>query len=91
MHEHKIFLLQISSKGEVLVDDTVVDRVQPFPLRYGSGTVRDGKVVFNNIRQRPTVKRSITNQVQPRAAACGENLSPSDAAANCARQEKAPS
>src|SRR5260370_11127149 len=33
-HERKIFLLRISSKGEVLLYDSVVDRVQPFPLRY---------------------------------------------------------
>ena len=50
-HERKIFLLQISKKGEVLVDGKVVDRVQPFPMRYGSGTIRDGKLVFNDIRQ----------------------------------------
>jgi hypothetical protein len=90
-HERKIFLLRISSKGEVLVDDIVVDRVQPFPLRYGSGTARDGKVVFNNIRQRPTVRRSTTNPGQPCAAVGGENLSSSDAAANGAQQKQAPS
>ncbi|MGB2888108.1 MAG: hypothetical protein WBC04_10450 [Candidatus Acidiferrales bacterium] len=60
-HERKIFLLQISKKGEVLVDGKVVDRVQPFPMRYGSGTVRDGKLVFNDIRQHATVKRSTGN------------------------------
>ncbi len=75
----------------MLVDDAVVDRVQPFPMQYGSGTIRDGKVVFNNIRQRPTVRRSTTTQGQPCAATSGENLSPSDAAANCAQQEEAPS
>ena len=56
-HERKIFLLQISRKGEVLVDGQAVDRVQPFPMRYGSGTIHDGKLVFNEIRQRPTVRR----------------------------------
>jgi len=45
-HERKIFLLQISKKGEVLMDGNVVDRIQPFPMRYGSGTIRDGKLVF---------------------------------------------
>ncbi len=59
-HERKIFLLQISKKGEVLVDGKAVDRVQPFPMRYGSGTIRDGKLVFNDIRQHTTVKRSTT-------------------------------
>ena len=59
-HERKIFLLQISKKGEVLVDGKIIDRVQPFPMRYGSGAIRDGKLVFNDIRQRPTVKRSTT-------------------------------
>jgi len=60
-HERKIFLLQILKKGEVLVDGKVVDRVQPFPMRYGSGTIRDGKLVFNDIRQHATVKRSTRN------------------------------
>ncbi|HEV2173061.1 MAG TPA: hypothetical protein VGR71_05815, partial [Nitrospira sp.] len=64
-HERKIFLLQISKKGEVLVDGKVVERVEPFPMQYGAGVIRDGKLVFNNIRQRPTVKRHPMNQSQP--------------------------
>ncbi|HEV2398164.1 MAG TPA: hypothetical protein VGS27_14555 [Candidatus Sulfotelmatobacter sp.] len=64
-HERKIFLLQISKKGEVLVDGKVVERVEPFPMQYGAGVIRDGKLVFNNIRQRPTVKRQPMNQSQP--------------------------
>lgn len=42
----------------MLMDGKVVDRVQPFPMRYGSGTIRDGKLVFNDIRQRTTIKHS---------------------------------
>ncbi|MFZ0702502.1 MAG: hypothetical protein WAN10_01290 [Candidatus Acidiferrales bacterium] len=57
-HERKVFLLQITRRGEVLMDGKVVDRVQPFPMRYGSGTIRDGKLVFNDIRQRTTIKHS---------------------------------
>jgi len=57
-HERKIFLLQVSKKGELLMDGKIIDRVQPFPLRYGSGTIRDGKIVFNNIPQHPTIKHS---------------------------------
>jgi hypothetical protein len=64
-HERKIFLLQITKKGEVLVDGKVVDRVQPFPMRYGSGSIRDGKLVFNDIRQHPTVNFQPANQCQP--------------------------
>ncbi|MGB6875400.1 MAG: hypothetical protein WBD87_05145 [Candidatus Acidiferrales bacterium] len=64
-HERKVFLLQITKKGEVLVDGKVVERVQPFPMRYGAGTIRDGKLVFNNIRQRPTVRPQPMNQGQP--------------------------
>jgi hypothetical protein len=56
-HERKIFLLQISKKGELIVDGKAVDRVQPFPMQDGSGVIRDGKLVFSSIRQRPTVKR----------------------------------
>jgi hypothetical protein len=62
-HERKIFLLQISKKGEVLVDGRVVDRVQPFPMRYGSGTIQDGTLVLNDVRQRPTVRRSKSTTV----------------------------
>ncbi len=66
-HERKIFLLQISKKGEVLVDGAVVDRVQPFPLRYGNGSIRNGTLVFNQVSQRPTVKRSTPTVAQPGA------------------------
>ena len=86
-HERKIFLLQISKKGEVLVDGKVVDRVQPFPMRYGSGTIRDGKLVFNDIRQRATVKRSTTTLSKPRDGTCGEDSSLSDPSTACAQGE----
>lgn len=66
-HERKILLLQISGKGEVLVDGRAVERVQPFPMKYGAGTIRDGKLVFNDIRQRPTIKRHALNQCLPGA------------------------
>ena len=79
-HERKIFLLQISKKGEVLVDGKAVDRVQPFPMRYGSGTIRDGKLVFNDIRQRTTViKRATTTLSKPCDDTRGEKPSSSDA------------
>jgi DNA polymerase III delta prime subunit len=77
-HERKIFLLQISRKGEVLVDGKVIDRVQPFPMRYGSGTIRDGKLVFNDIRQRATVKRSAENLSEPCDGTRSKETSPSD-------------
>ncbi|HEV2174459.1 MAG TPA: hypothetical protein VGR71_12875, partial [Nitrospira sp.] len=78
-HERKVFLLQITMKGEVLVDGKVVERVQPFPMRYGSGSIRDGKLVFKDIRQRPTVKRQPANQSQPCAnsSAGGTQQTPS--------------
>jgi hypothetical protein len=77
-HERKIFLLQISKKGEVLVDGKAVDRVQPFPMRYGSGTIRDGKLVFNDIRQRTTVKRATTTLSKPCDDTRGEKPSSND-------------
>jgi len=53
-------------QGEVLVDGKVVDRVQPFPMRYGSGTIRDGNLVFNDIRQHTAVKkRSASSLCEP--------------------------
>ena len=70
-HERKMFLLQISKKGEVLVDGKVVERVEPFPMQYGSGLIRDGKLVFSSIRQRPTVKRQPVHQCQPSASKTG--------------------
>ncbi len=77
-HERKIFLLQISKKGEVLVDGKAVDRVQPFPMRYGSGTIRDGKLEFNDIRQHATLKRSTRNFSEPCGDTRGQEPSPSD-------------
>ena len=67
-HERKIFLLRISKKGEVLVDGKIVERVEPFPMQYGSGLIRDGKLVFSSIRQRPTVKRQPVNHCRPSAS-----------------------
>lgn len=64
-HERKIFLLRISKKGEVLVGGKVIERVEPFPMQHGSGVIRDGKLVFSSIRQRPTVKRQPINQTEP--------------------------
>ncbi len=84
-HERKIFLLQISKKGQVLVDGAVVDRVQPFPMRYGSGTIRDGKLVLNDIRQRPTVKRSAVTLCQPCDQARGEEASATNERTSCTR------
>jgi len=86
-HERKIFLLQVSKKGEVLVDSKVVDRVQPFPMRYGSGTIRDGKLVFNDIRHRTTVKRSTTSANKLCGHTRGEEPAPSDASAAGAQGE----
>jgi hypothetical protein len=89
-HERKIFLLQISNKGEVIVDEKVVDRVQPFPMRYGSGTIHDGKLVLNDIRQHTTVRRSTANLSEPCGEARGQEPSPDDRATTCAR-ERTPS
>ena len=84
-HERKIFLLQMSKKGEVLVDGKVVQRVQPFPMRYGSGEIRDGKLVLNDIRQRPTVKRSTTTLGKPCDATHSEASPASETSKACAQ------
>jgi hypothetical protein len=86
-HERKIFLLQISKKGEVLVDGKAVDRVQPIPMRYGSGTIRDGKLVFNDIRQHTTVRRATTTLSKPCEDTRGEKPSSSDASTARAQGE----
>jgi len=61
------------------VDGKVVDRVQPFPMQYGSGTIRNGKLEFNDIRQHATVKRSTRNLSEPCGETRGQEPSPSDA------------
>jgi len=86
-HERKIFLLQISKKGEVLVDGKIIDRVQPFPMQYGSGTIRDGRLVFNDIRQRATVKRSTTALGKPCRSIRNEDASASDTSTACGQRE----
>ena len=89
-HERKIFLLQISKKGEVLADGKVVDRVQPFPMRYGSGTIRDGRLVFNDIRQRATVKRSTAASGKPCDDTRSEEPLASDTGSACGHGETQP-
>ena len=86
-HERKIFLLQISKKGEVLVDGRTVDRVQPFPMRYGSGAIHDSKLVFNDIRQHTTVKRQTTPVGKPSAETREQASSPSNGSAGCTHGE----
>jgi hypothetical protein len=56
------------------MDGKIIDRVQPFPRRYGSGVIRDGKVVFNDIRQHPTVKRSRTTAAESSSESNVENI-----------------
>jgi hypothetical protein len=86
-HERKIFLLQISKKGEVLVDGRTVDRVHPFPMRYGSGAIHDSKLVFNDIRQHTTVKRQTTPVGKPPAETREQASSPGDGSAGCTQGE----
>ena len=76
-YERKIFLLQISRKGEVLLDGKVIERVQPFSMRHGSGEIRDGKLVFNDIRQHPTIKRRTMSKPLSSGSACNEKLNAS--------------
>ena len=64
-HKRRVFLLQITKKGEVLVDGKDVERAQPFPMLYGSGAIRDGKLVFHDVRQLPAVRGQPISQGQP--------------------------
>lgn len=52
----RTFLLQITNEGDVLREGRHVSRVHPFPLRNGRGEIRDGRVVFEGIPQRPTLR-----------------------------------
>jgi hypothetical protein len=51
----RTLLLQITEKGDVLREGRRVSRVHPFPLANGRGEIRDGRVVFDGIPQRPAV------------------------------------
>jgi hypothetical protein len=51
----RTLLLQIKENGDVVRDGRRVSRVHPFPLSNGRGEVRNGRVVFDGIPQRPTV------------------------------------
>lgn len=56
IQERRIFLFRVTEHGSIIVDGVPVDSVQPFALQEGSGEIRDGKVTFSNLRQRPTVR-----------------------------------
>jgi hypothetical protein len=51
----RTLLLQIKENGDVVRDGRRVSRVHPFPLSNGRGEVRNGRVVFDGIPQRPTI------------------------------------
>ena len=51
----RTLLLQITENGDVFRDGRRVSRVHPFPFTNGRGEIRNGHVVFEGIRQRPTI------------------------------------
>ena len=53
---HEVLLMKISNEGRVVRDGREVARIQPFPLQAGAGEIRDGRLTFDHIRQRATVR-----------------------------------
>jgi hypothetical protein len=56
IQERRIFLFQVTEHGNIILDGVRVDSIQPFPMREGSGEIRDGVVTFANLSQRPAVR-----------------------------------
>jgi hypothetical protein len=51
----RTLLLEIKENGDVIREGRRVSRVHPFPIHNGRGEIRDGRVVFDGIPQRPTL------------------------------------
>ncbi len=56
--DHKTLLMELTAEGDVVMDGHRIKGVNPFPLRSGNGEVRNGKLLFTGVPQRPGVKPS---------------------------------
>ena len=54
--DQKALLLEVTREGEVRMDGCRVRKIHPVPLAPGSAEIRDGKLIFREIRQRPAVR-----------------------------------
>ena len=72
-YETLTFLAQVTKTGEVFLDrdsrgnPVISHRVRPFPIQAGRSEIKDGKVVFPGIQQRPQVpqKTDRDTEVEP--------------------------
>jgi hypothetical protein len=80
VQERRIFLFQMTEQGNIILDGTRVDSVQPFAMQEGSGEIRNGMVTFSNLRQHPTVRSRKARVLRSREdrreflAACEKSL-----------------
>lgn len=67
--ERLIFVAQVTKAGEVFTDrdekgsPIVLERVRPFPIKAGRSEVRNARVVFPDIQQRPEVPKRMVEPV----------------------------
>ncbi|HEV3275587.1 MAG TPA: hypothetical protein VG860_02120 [Terriglobia bacterium] len=66
---HEVLLMEIKDKGHIVRDGREVGRIRPFPLRAGTGEIRDGKLTFEHIRQRAGVRPPKNSQTRAEAVA----------------------
>ncbi len=56
--DRKTLLIEVTSEGDVIMDGRRIKLIKPFPMKSGNGEIRDGKLIFTEIPQRPCVKAS---------------------------------
>jgi hypothetical protein len=54
----RTLLVEVTSEGDVIMDGRRIKLIKPFPMKSGNGEIRDGKLIFTEIPQRPCVKAS---------------------------------
>ncbi|MCI0624287.1 MAG: hypothetical protein L0387_22020 [Acidobacteria bacterium] len=54
----RALLLEVTTEGDVVMDGRRIKVIRSFPMRSGPGEIRDGKLAFSGIPQRPGVQPS---------------------------------
>ena len=58
IQERRTLLFRITEAGDIIQDGVKTGTVQPFSIEPGEGSIREGKVTFGHLRQRPTLNRN---------------------------------
>jgi hypothetical protein len=58
IQERRILLFRITETGDIIQDGVKTGTVQPFSIAPAEGSIREGKVTFTDIRQRPALTRT---------------------------------